>query len=153
MSLHAKPPTANGRATSFTLHDPSDKPVHGQQSRLLLRPPPLHIPRLCVPRNSSEPTSFFNSNQAFSLYKSMLLRRTECRRRCPMPLSPYACHCRLSQSPQPSSTISARLAARYRVEFRLPLPLFHNSHRVAVASNTLSRSRLLSLEKMSLSLL
>ena len=39
MSLHAKPPTANGRATS------------GKQSRLLLRPPPLQIPRRRVSRN------------------------------------------------------------------------------------------------------
>ena len=86
-------PTASSRVTSFTLHDPSDKPVTGQQSRPLLGPTPLHIPRLLVPRNLSEPTSSNRTFMIHAFYKSELLRRTETECRCPAVA--VKCHCLL----------------------------------------------------------
>ena len=124
-------PTASSRVTSFTLHDPSDKPVTGQQSRPLLGPTPLHIPRLLVPRNLSEPTS---SNRTFMIHAFYCTKASFCvglklNAVAPPSLSNATVSFRLSlsshsQRPQPSSTrgISARVAASTDIrEYLQPL--------------------------------
>ena len=81
-----------------TLHDPLNKPVHVQQSRLLLRSPPLHIPRSVSLRTHQ---CSFNFNQkSISFTKARFCKWTvwRCCRRCQMPPSLPFCSGRLQRS-------------------------------------------------------